>query len=337
MRLAAALSCVALTAAGCGGRAGAGSEGAATIVPASAPAYVAVDTDLESDQWSAVDELASKFPGKQKAIESLERQLLDAGLDYAVDVEPALGPELDVVWLDFDNDGENVVALLQPDDEAAFERLVAKANAKDPDDQLVSGKVGDWQALAEKQSIIDRFRTATQAGGPVLADDPSFRSAMDSVSDPSLAKLYVSGTKVMNAIREYAGTDADDVVAQLGTLDWIAAAARATDSGLRFDAVVRGTPGKALDGSGASLFTATLPERVPAGAVLYYTFHGSKGLLGGIEARRSSPPSSAPPQGCCAASELCSRARTRCTCARRLRGRSRRSRWSPSRAPGRTA
>src|SRR5439155_13519921 len=133
----AALGGVVAIAAGCGAATGVGG-GAAGIVPASAPAFIAIDSDPGSSQWQTVNDLASRFPDKQKAIDSLKNDLRKAdGIDYEQDVKPALGPEIDVVWLDFDNNGGDVVGLTQPGDEAAFKRLVEKGNAKDPTNKLV--------------------------------------------------------------------------------------------------------------------------------------------------------------------------------------------------------
>ena len=47
---------------GCGGTGGVGS-GATDIVPASAPIYIAVDTNLHSDQWKTVDADPTPFFG----------------------------------------------------------------------------------------------------------------------------------------------------------------------------------------------------------------------------------------------------------------------------------
>jgi hypothetical protein len=133
--------------AGCGGTAGAGGGAAAGIVPAGAAAFVAIDTDSASAQWKTTDELSRRFPDRQKAIDSITRDLRKEGLDYEHDVKPALGPEIDIAWLDLDHNGEDVVGLLQPEDEDAFRRLVEKGNAKDPENKIFYDKVGDWEVV----------------------------------------------------------------------------------------------------------------------------------------------------------------------------------------------
>jgi hypothetical protein len=268
--------------AGCGGTAGAGGGAAAGIVPAGAAAFVAIDTDSASAQWKTTDELSRRFPDRQKAIDSITRDLRKEGLDYEHDVKPALGPEIDIAWLDLDHNGEDVVGLLQPEDEDAFRRLVEKGNAKDPENKLFYDKVGDWEVVSEKQSVIDRFRTESRAASDKLADDPTFTRAMDAVSGESLVTAYVSGQQVMDAIAEYAGPTGSTLVDEAGTLEWIVSAVRASSDGVRFDTVVRGTPGKLFRGSKATLFHASLPERVPGDALAYYAFHGTNGTLSGL-------------------------------------------------------
>ncbi len=281
--LAALCGCAAL-AAGCGAAASAGG-GAAGIVPTSVPAYIAIDTDPDSSQWQTVDDLASRFPDKQKGIDTLKAELRKEGIDYDQDVKPALGPEIDVVWLDLAHNGEDIVGLMQPRDEDAFKRFVAKGNAKNPTDKLFYEKDGDWEVFSNKQALVDRFLRESGAGGAKLADDPTFKSAMGSTSDDSLVKAYVSGQKVMDAITSYGGPDAAKLIDQAGTLDWLTAGLRASPDGVRFDAVVRGTPGKLLRNAYATpSFHASLPERVPADALLYLGFHGTEGMLDNFDA-----------------------------------------------------
>ena len=80
-RLGLLVAALALLLAGCGGTTGPGSGGA-DFVPASVPLFVAINTDLGSSQWHTVNELANKFPDKQKAIDSIKQQLLKNGLDW---------------------------------------------------------------------------------------------------------------------------------------------------------------------------------------------------------------------------------------------------------------
>src|SRR5262249_10073494 len=152
--------------------------------------------------WQSADALSRKFPGRHKAVSGLQESVRsDSGLDFEKDVRPALGPELDLVWLDLENDGQNVVGLMQPADVAAFQHAVAKGNASDPGSQLLYEQVDGWEVMSDKQATIDAFKRVHAAGGPVLADDDSFRQAMAEYSSDAILKAYLSGARVMEKVR----------------------------------------------------------------------------------------------------------------------------------------
>jgi hypothetical protein len=252
------------------------------------PAYVAIDSDAGSSQWQAVDDLAGRFPDKQKGVDELERSLRDdLGLDFDKDVKPALGPEIDIVWLGFEEGGDDVVALMQPGDESAFERAVAKGNAKDPSSELLYERIDGWEVMSDRQGTIDRFKAMVTRNGPVLSDDPSFAQAMGDYSDDALLKVYVSGRAVMDELRTVIPADATKFVDKLGTLDWIAASVRASSDGIRLDTTVRGQPGSLLLAHSAaatgSSFEPSLANVIPADAVAYVAFHGAQGVFSSVE------------------------------------------------------
>jgi hypothetical protein len=280
----AALAATSAVAAGCGGTETSAQSGAAGITPAGVAAFVAVDADPDSSQWQTVDDLASRFPDKQKGVDELKKSLLKEGLDWDKDVKPALGSELDVVWLDFSNDGGNVVALMQPDDEDAFARAIEKGNANDPDDKLLYEKYRGWMVMSDKQAVIDRFKTMSDAANETLDEDPAFTKAMKSTPDEALAKAYVDGRKVMDEINRQTTADEQKFVRQLGSLDWATASLAASSDGIAFDTTVHGSLGKLFaKGPAPKPFDAKLPSRVPKDAVLYLTFHGMKGVLGQLK------------------------------------------------------
>lgn len=282
----AALLAASLALAGCGGESISGVRGA-SIVPASAAAFVAIDSDPDSTQWQQAEKLASRFPGSEDALGELEDSLRsDAGLDYEEDVKPALGPELDLVWLDFANDGQNVVGLMQPDDPEVFRSAVARANAKDPSEQLLFEELDGWMVMSDKQASIDAFKRAVEAGGPVLADDRSFGQAMDDYSSGAIVKAYVSGDVAMDELRSSVAAEDRDFVDKVGTLEWLALALRTSDEGIRFDVTVRGTPGSLLrsaKGTSTPDFELTLPRELPGDVLAYVAFHGVAGTLTDLE------------------------------------------------------
>jgi hypothetical protein len=143
--------------------------------------------------------------------------------------------------------------------------------------------LGDWQALSPSQAVLDRFREESGAGD-TLADNKTFKQAMDSYPDDTLFRAYVAGAAVMNLARRDKDPDVQRILPKLGRLDWFATALRATDDGIRWDANVHGTPGEALKGiSPTRPFTPALAREVPKDAIAYWTFHGTKGMLQGLD------------------------------------------------------
>jgi len=270
--------------AGCGGTTAIGT-GASDLVPASVPAFVAVDTDPGSSQWQTIDALASKFPDKQKAVDSIKRDMSKDGVDWEKDVKPALGKELDFAWLDFEQGGENFVMLIQPKDEAKFKAVVEKGNAseKDPSQRVVYEKFRGWEVLAKDQSTIDRFEKASDSES-ALADEPAFKQSMDRLGGDSVVRAYVNGKFLMNLVRQYGGAQVKPYLDKAGTLDWIAMRLGATPDGVGLDAIVHGTPGKLLEGAPKfESFSPKLLSGTPQDALVYFTFHGTKDMFSGLE------------------------------------------------------
>jgi hypothetical protein len=220
---------------GCGGTETTTAAGGASIVPAGVPAFVAFDSNPDSSQWQTFDQLASKFPDKQKGIDAIKKEMRDDGLDWERDVKPALGPEVDIVWLDFANRGENLVVLMQPDDQGAFERAIKKSNANDPGDKAIYETFRGWTVMSDKQALIDRFKTMSDAADETLDQDPAFTKAMKSTPGEALAKAYVDGRKVIDEVNRQTTPDQKKFVQQLGSLDWATASLAASSDGIAFD------------------------------------------------------------------------------------------------------
>lgn len=279
------LAATALLASGCGGTTAQIGTGASDLVPATAPVFIAIDSNPDSDQWRQVEALASKFPDKQKAVDRFEKELRDESVDWKRDVEPALGDEVDFVWLDFERDGDNFVVLTQPKDEAAFKRFVEKMNAseKDPADRAQYEKFHDWYVLGE-QAPIDRFKRESEAASRSLSDESAFNDSMERLGGDSIVRAYVNGEAVMDFARKYGGSDVARYLDKAGRLDWLAFRTGAKDDGVGFDAIVHGKPGDLFkDVPAARGFDPELPGHVPANVLLYFTFHGAKGMFNSIK------------------------------------------------------
>ena len=247
-------------AAGCGGSGGGGSlPDGADIAPASSIGFVSVNTDFSSDQWRKIADLAGRFPGTPQLIAQFEKQ---TGLDLT-DVEPALGPETDAVWLDARMGGNDVVALTKPDSKAKLDTLLEKGRSKG-EAETHTIQVGDWVAIADSKALLDRFKTASE--GDKLSGDEGFKGAFEKLDADSSVRAWVRGEFVQTAMDRAlaSGGAAPRLTHEVGDLNAIAGGAKAETDGasIELDGLIDPTPDPAT-------FTPSLPDDIPSGALLY--------------------------------------------------------------------
>jgi hypothetical protein len=262
------LVALALAVSGCGAKGQAAASGGAEIVPANTPVFISIDSDLDSDQWNQVDELLHKFPGRPQLIAEIRSSLEDESLDYERDVKPALGEEIAVTWLDFEEGGSNVVAMTQPKDDEAFARLLGKINEQeDPISAFQLRKIQGWTAVAESAEMLDRFEDGLK--GERLADSTLYKDALEELPDEALVQVYAGGAGILEAAKGFPG-----VAPQLGAdqrPEFIAAALTAKDSG--FQLVGAGRT-EAEPKAQIEPFESKFLNEVPADAVAFLTFRG---------------------------------------------------------------
>jgi hypothetical protein len=265
VRLIAVLLVAALMAvvAGCGGNASVG--GAADVVPADVAVVASVDTDLDGAQWQTVEDLAARFPGGEGAVEKLFASIgAEDDLDFERDVKPALGPQLVLVVPKLSTSGDqSVVALMQPADPAAFERLVAKS-----DEPVATTEVDGWQAVASDQATLDAFLDARD--GPRLSDSDAYAKATSGLETDALVHLYVNGEAL--AAAEGAAPGPFGALLPGGQAPAIGATLRAEDDGVRVEGRIVSADGSA-GALAAEPYEAMLPERVPADVLAFVSFH----------------------------------------------------------------
>ena len=297
------LAALAVALSGCGStgtKASSSSESGARLVQPGVVAFVSVNSDLESSQWKQLDQLAKKFPGRDKALLRIEQAFTKQGVDFKDDVEPALGPEVDLaVALGVGDRDTAVVALTKPDDPDKFKALVAKLNASDSSgEKAVFREVDGWYALSDKQASIERVLAS---GGDSLANDATYEEALGQLSGETLVKAFVDGQQLNAAIRQAAGKSGSPFGASaFGGFEgvrYVAAAASAEDDGIRVHGawnggnlggadfaskLLGGVPGDALallnvDGSGAADQIEKLEEN-PSFAQALKRFEASLGV-----------------------------------------------------------
>ncbi|HKG42795.1 MAG TPA: DUF3352 domain-containing protein [Gaiellaceae bacterium] len=265
-----------LVVAACGSKATTGSAGGSTpegaeLVRAGIVAFVTVDSDTGSSQWQQLDELAQKFPGRDRALEQIEEAFTKEGVDWESDVQPALGPELDIaVAAAGVSPPSHAVALTKPDDPTKLKALVTKLNTSDRSSgSAVYREIDGWYAVSDSQAAIT---DVLKGDRPALSGDDAFKQALDKLPGEALVKAYVDGQRVDELFTEAAsarggGFDAPSL--GLDTLKYIAAAVSAEESGLRIRGASSGGPG------GGGDFASKLLGGVPGDALALLDFQGS--------------------------------------------------------------
>jgi hypothetical protein len=271
LSLALLLAAVGLAAAACGGGGGGGGgstaaggelPAGASVVPASAPILVSVDSDFESEQWKQATALARHFPGLPDLLGMLQAQLAKQNVSFDQDVKPALGPEVDVAFLDLQNGGNNVVVLTKPKDKGKLDALLAKGESP-----AATTEKDGWTVAADSQAKIGKFE---QGGGTTLANDQEFQSVMKRLPADTLARAYVAGAPVQalaeSSVAQSSGQSG--LTSGFGTLKGLALAATAKENGLRLDGAIDGTVASPPDS-----YKAELPSDLPTGALLFVSFN----------------------------------------------------------------
>jgi hypothetical protein len=258
------LCCLVLAVTGCGSDEQTGLPAGAELVPADAVLFVAINTDLDSGQWKTAGDLLNEFPDGNRLRDMIFEELSDEGIDLEEDVKPAVGPQVNVVWLDAADD-QSIVGLTQPKDAAKLRELLDKS-----DDELVTREVGGWTAFATDEKYLDALEQGSAEGA--LSEDASFADAMGRVAADSLARFYFNGPRAAAAFEETMGFDLNKVTDLLpgGQLPWFSASLSVEDSGGRLD----GAAGFAGDPEGyvGPSYEAGLPDVAPDGALAYVSF-----------------------------------------------------------------
>lgn len=265
------LACLALLgAAGCGAQDEAGIPAGAELVPADAPLFVAVNTDFDSGQWEQAGDLLDEFPDGVDLRAFIIDELSREGVDLE-DVQAAVGPQVNVVWLDA-RDDESFVGMTQPEDADRLRELFLSTG-----EELVFRDVEDWTAFADDERYLDALAAGLDEGS--LAEDAAFVDAMARVAEDALVRGYFNGPAASPAVEEGVGLDVGALADLLpgGGVPWVSFSASAEDRGGRIEAAVgfAGDP----EGYVGPSYEASLPDVVPAGALAYVSFNDLEGQL----------------------------------------------------------
>jgi Protein of unknown function (DUF3352) len=205
--LAAALClCAFAAASSCGGDDGASGplESALSYVPPDTPFVVAMDTDLEGDQYRSLQAILDRFPGGVK-IDDLFAQQLEGGQDdvtFAKDVKPLLGNPFVVSATDvtsfISGTDDDFVAVLDASDSEALDRLIDKTKPHEQgevggatvydDDGTVFAVEENTVVFAGSQRLLEAALERADAGDGM--DVERFEDGLEGLSEEALARVF---------------------------------------------------------------------------------------------------------------------------------------------------
>ena len=267
-----AVASLALVVAGCGGGGSSGSAtggtGGATKIPKSAPLVISLNTDFNGSEIKQLLGLAKKFPGRDLAYARFRQALSKQSINFDQDVKPALGPETDIVFLDFQHATSHVVVISKPPNKAKFTALAKKG--KNPSETV---DIGDgWMAACDDQAVLARYQNELKNGR--LADFGTYKDATKDLPSDALAKVYVDGAAVTSLLKQR-GVGSLPLI---GQLRWVSGDLVAESNGL---AVELHAHGKDIS---ASSYSSDLVHQVPAGTLALISFnrlqHGIESITG---------------------------------------------------------
>jgi hypothetical protein len=272
------LAAVALAVSGCGAtKDGASGPAGADFAPASSAVYLSGVTDPSSSQWEKADRLLGRFPGREKLLSSFRKEVLEAdGLTWERDVKPALGDDISLVLLDYEDADHNYVFFTKPKDDAKFNKFIEAG-----DDPQMHRKIDGWTVFADNEQSLDNFVQARSAGDS-LSDEDAFRDAMEGLPDDATLRGYVSGESIYAAIRKEAATDPDAKTFEqfsqsFGELESVSFATAAEEDGVSVEAAFSNTKESKIGN-----YEPELDDALPSGALLYTSFGNLEDFLNGV-------------------------------------------------------
>ncbi len=196
----------ALLIAGCGGGDDSGSplDSALSYLPKDAPFAVVIDTDLDGDQYKALQALLEKFPFSGQLEDSLRQQLEGStDFDFDDDVRPVLGNPLvvggtDAKLITSSAEEPGVVGAIRAKDKGALDDLIDRANAKKTGEE--SGATlyeteGNVFAVKDDTVIFaagpqQLTQALKRAEGDDHLDEDTFNEGLDGLPESALARVY---------------------------------------------------------------------------------------------------------------------------------------------------
>ena len=205
--MAAILVCAVLVA-GCNGDESSGGalESSLAYVPQNTPFAVAIETDVEGDQYQSLDEILGRFPSGDALGQMLQDQIEQGadGVSYEDDIRPLLGNPFVVSATDpasfiDESEDDDFVAAIQVADTDALDNLIEKTEARE--DGEVAGATlyeddGTDFAVEDDMVVFGGTRELLEdalerADGDDHLSVDAFERSLEGLPEQALARIYV--------------------------------------------------------------------------------------------------------------------------------------------------
>jgi hypothetical protein len=271
----AAILCCAALAAGCNGddSSGGALESALAYVPSNTPFAVAIDTDVEGDQYRALDGFLDRFPSGDSVGRFLQRELEQGadGVSYEDDVRPLLGNPFVVSATDpasfvDDSEEDDFVAAIQVSDTDALDGLIEKTGARE-DGEVAGATVyedeGTVFAVEDDMVVFGGTREVLEtslerADGDDHLDVGAFERSLEGLPGEALARIYVD---LQSLIEQEPGGEAARQVEWVAALRTLGVTASAAENAVDVDFSLR-TEGEDLTDEDLPLAAGDEPAQV---------------------------------------------------------------------------
>ena len=261
----------------------------AKLVPASALVYVHLSTDADRDATTQALALAQRFPGWAGLRDAAVRQLVAAGRGgaNAGEIRPFLGDEAALALTDRGMEVAGSLVMLEVTDAAAANRYLEQGQGavRESDARgvtvrtfgtLVTAIVDDILVIGQLASVREAIELSTGRGAP-LADDPSYRRAMEGMPDDRAADAYVTADGLRRLLAPQGGAlGIAGILLDAPGLQATALAASPDGDGMRLRVrrlIDRDAQGKVAEG-----FDPTLAELMPAGVFAFADLRDLSGV-----------------------------------------------------------
>ena len=189
-----------LALAGCGGGDDSGSplDSALSVLPKDTAFAVAIDSNLDGDQFKALDKLVAKFPFSGQIKESLRRQLEQSsgGTSFDDDIKPVLGNPIVVGAATAQS--SDVIAAVRAKDEGKLDDLVSSQKPQKTGDASGATLYRDGDTLfAVKDDLVvfandeAQLKSALErADGDDHFDEDTFNEGLSGLPEDALVRIY---------------------------------------------------------------------------------------------------------------------------------------------------